>query len=1493
MTVQDKIDEFHDYLNENFMSYRSVSPYVVDIDGKTFELYEPSMDGAIFDDSFAFTGIPVDPDHKGTVETSCDFYAYKFGGVWYMLPQGAENDVKLKRLKYLGHKAGSLFEGGAYLGVHGQYEILSGSGQYSEWCDKAKFLGYETLGICELNSLAGALKFQQECKKKGLKPVIGMECTVFDESTGYKFTVKVFVRNQQGWYDILTINKFINCDNPKYISLKDFNAITRKNENLVLILDPKTLDYDRLATLWVDTILYQLDPVEYTDDERDRVYLENLKKFFDSKLQPVAMTDAWYLDREYSSIRQRLNAIGGIQAYDSDDQYMKSDEEVFEQLSRMIPPEDNDILQYFFDVYSEARDRLLAVVDGITFEIESAHRHLPRYMMTPEESEKYADNTEMFWGLISEGLERHPELVEEWGEDAVMDRIEKEVDTIEYGDTVDYFLITRDIVNWSHENGIMTGISRGSAGGCLISYLLGITKLDPLKYNLLFERFLNKGRVQKSLPDIDCDFSGNFREKVKKYMEKRFGFGQVASVGTYSALQLRAAIKDMSRLYGLQYQEVNDMMKLFSVDDRKPEDLFRIACANSKVKKFVLDHPDIINEVMLVMPAPKAQSIHACATMIFPTENDMFHWVPIRKVGGEYVTEWEGTEMDAAGFLKQDILGIKQLDKFQEMVALIRENEGEDIDIFNVPLDDPEVYRYFQNGWTEDNFHFGSKGLTGYCKKMKPENIEDLIAAISLYRPGAMENGFHEDYIKRKNGNDGEPIQYWVGTEDILKDTYGIFCISENSQVLCERGLVRIQDIIPGKDKVKTEDGTFQTVYLKKDNGVRDVVKVSSTFGREVICTPNHKILTKKGWVEAQNLVKNDEVVCFFEKSLKEDNLTEKERLEHWLVGFFLAEGTCDSSPYFTVTNEVIANKVKGFILQLFPEMCVDISVREMVHKSGNTGKTIRVVVKQTHGNNGFFNKNYKSNQFVELLKKWGIWGQTCYTKRLPKEYSLDMVTGLLEGDGCFINQTLKMCNNDLMEDVYFALQSYGIHSSLFSRGEKFTLSWKDHFNKMPLRIFSHRVMTRKFTTNYGFGRVKKVEPCGKARVYDLSVENVHSFVVNGSVVSNCYQEQIMELCRTLGGLSMVEADDVRKAMVKKKYEALHQYHERFTPYYMEHYGVSEQYAEQLWEAIDKASTYLFNRSHAAAYAITGYISQWLKVHYPIEYWSVAFHYAQEGDAAHYIAEINKTGVCEVKPVNINVSSTGVVIDFERKALYWSLMGVKQVAERAAEQILKERSENGQYWSFNDFIQRHKWKGSAINSRVVKNLILSGAFDEIENISEPYGRVELLIRYLSEQKSKIDENDIILKGCDKYRNVSTWWSLLQKQVSGLAFFDYASLYKQVRSEFPDGFEYKEVSECIEDGAKLGFYTIGGYLTDIDIKTTKSGSQLVKLTLENNYDFIDVLCFSTEWERINQTCNILDNKGSIFFMNGQLAFDKRSGVNMLRLSSESAIQFFSL
>lgn len=645
-------------------------------------------------------------------------------------------------------------------------------------------------------------------------------------------------------------------------------------------------------------------------------------------------------------------------------------------------------------------------------------------------------------------------------------------------------------------------------------------------------------------------------------MEQRFGGVNVCSVGTYSALQLRAAIKDMSRVYGLEFQEVNDMMKLFAVDDRKPEDLFRIACAQPRVKRFVREHPDLVNEVMLIMPAPKARSVHACATMIFPKEHDMFHWTPIRKQNGEYVTEWEGGEMDGAGFLKNDILGIKQLDKFQNMVRLVKENEGVDVDIFNVPLDDPEVYRYFQNGWTEDNFHFGSRGLTGYCKEMKPENIEDLIAAIALYRPGAMENGFHTEYVKRK---EGAPVSYFVGSEEILSNTYGIFC----------------------------------------------------------------------------------------------------------------------------------------------------------------------------------------------------------------------------------------------------------------------------------------------------------------------------------------FQEQIMELCKHLGGLSLVEADDVRKAMVKKKYEALHQYHPRFVDNYVTQFGVTNEYAESVWDAIDKASTYLFNRSHAVAYALTGYISQWMKVHYPIEYWSVAFKEAMTEDYPRYIAEINKTGVCMVRPVDINLSGTGVYIDFAARTLYWSVTGVKQVAEKAATQILKERDENGRYWSLDDFVTRHKWKGSAVNTRVVQNLILAGAFDDVENITDASQRVELLISYLASTKNKLNEDDPIIAGFDTHRNDAWWWQLMQKKLSGLAFFDYAGLYDKVKQFFPVDYEYHSFEECsdVEYRPNRGYVIVGGYVSAIDLKKTKKGDILCRITLENNYEFLDLVVFQTEYERLQE--EIAASKDNIVLLNATLYYDARNDRNALRADMETSIVTFKL
>lgn len=1431
--------EFLDYLEKNLMCYTVVDEGIVEIGGSTFELYKPAYDGALFDEDFNFVGIPASDRGGESVGTECDYYAYRFGGVYYMLPRGKENDVKLIRLKYVGQAAQEI-PTEVFLGVHGQYEITSGSGPYSEWCRKAKFLGVHTLGICEKNSLAGALKFQEECQKNGLKSVIGMECTVSDEPNDYRFTVKVYARNEKGWRDLLTINKFINCDNPKYISLSDFNAVTRNNDDLVLFLDPKTLDYSRLKGLGLDAVIYQLDPVEYTDNSRDEKYLKNLKAFFkDRNLVPVASIDAWYLDEEYSCIRPRLQSIGGTTAYDSDNQYFKANDQYFLELASMFP----DTEQGFEDAYSrftDAVDLLKDIADAIDFTIDVKKRHLPRYKMTPEEASQFETNEDLFWSLIEKGLEAHPDLLEDWGDDVIAERIDREVGVIKLGEAIDYFLITWDIINWCHCNGIMTGISRGSAGGCLVSYLLGITKLDPMKYDLLFERFLNAGRVKVSLPDIDCDYPGEDRPRVKKYMEERYGWKQVCSVGTYSALQLRAAIKDMARVYGLNFQETNEMMKVFDVKDRKPEDLFKIACAHSRVKEFVKAHPDLINEVMLIMPAPKAQSIHACAMMVFPDEHDMFRWVPIRKQGEDYVTEWEGGEMDAAGFLKEDVLGVKQFDKFQDMVRLIRENEDVDLDIFSVPLDDAEVYRYFQNGWNEDNFHFGSSGLTGYCKQMKPENIEDLIAAISLYRPGAMENNFHNEYVSCKEGN--QKVEYYVGTDEILKNTYGVFAYQEQIMQLCRElgglSLVEADDV--RKAMVKKKYEALQQYkerfipYYRDNYGVSqeysekvwDAIDKASTYLFNRCISGNERIKrhsrTNGAWhptIAEMYRVKHDRKWAF-------DNGHGALHNKYKYRGY-------GSSWSLNEKGDLVLNEIKDIYFQ---------GIRETLTIKLENGSKITVT-----GNHKFPLPDGRQVKAENL--------------RVGDElYLYDKNVNDWVG-GNFTDQFGYLPYTPSSKVEKFVLNSKKGHEGFTTKGETNWKKWDKY--------------RRELKKNY-------CENCGKIHrrleVHHKDGDHANNKIDNlMTVCPSCHKKFHYEMGRTVMGRKGIKTKVERIASIIKNPPE-------------EVYDVE---MEDPYHTFTTEEGIVTCNSHAAAYAITGYISQWIKVHYPIEYWSVAFKYATDEDYPRYIAEINKTRVCTVKPVDINISDIDVVIDFKNKSLYWSITGVKQVAEKAATQILKERKENGQYWSLEDFITRHKWKGSAVNTRVIQNLILSGAFDSIEGITTPQERVNLLVEYLGSIKSKIEEDNEILVGADRHSNDNWWWTLLQKKLSGLAFFDYDAIYRRYgEGNFATNYEYVSFEECLDTDNRPnnGYVIVAGYVTEMEIKKTRKGEVMCKLILESNYEFLEVMIFQTEYKQLE---SLLTGKANLMIISGSLTWDNRKEQNILRANYETNIVSLTL
>lgn len=1128
------VSELKEFLTKNKIRFKEVGEELFEIDGKTYGLSVPDSSNRFFDTRCNFVGSPVKADR----------YVYKFGAEWYWLNVGSEKEVKFNRMRWVGLANISMFPTG-FIGVHGQSEILNGSGNYFDWAKKAKFLGLKSLGICEKNSLSGVIKFQSACEAVGIKPIIGMEITVWKGGDVY-YGLKCFAKDETGWLNLLSINKVINTENSRVI---EEDVLFNYLDGVISVLDPKTSNFADVRNTPFD--YYQFDTVEYVKNDRDEWYLKNLKTFYNSKKRPLPMCDAYYIDQEFSVVKGKLNRISSVTNYESHNQHFKDIEGYYDEVLAMFSEEkiDEGIPDEFI---ADMLDRLDLVCEEVNFKVDTHHRHLPAYKMTPEQKEKYETNEDLFWDLIQQGCQKREFLFDQYGEDVIMERIDREIKVIKLGESIDYFLILWDIVKWCRENDILTGIGRGSAGGSLVAYLLEITQLDPLRWGLLFERFLNEGRVKVSLPDIDTDFPGSDRNRVKEYMEQKYGASQVCSVGTYSALQLRAAIKDFSRLENIPFADVNYITGLLSDSDRKFEDLMVAACSNSRVKEFINTYPNMIHELSIILGAPKARSVHACAMMVFPDEHDMFRWCPIRQQDGQMVSEWEGMEMDSAGFLKEDILGVKQLDKFQDILRLIKENTGEEIDLYSVPLDDEKVFEFFQKGWNGDVFHFGSKGLTGYCKEVLPTCMEDLIAAISLYRPGAMENNFHKEYVLRKNGE--RPVEFYVGTEEILKETYGVFC----------------------------------------------------------------------------------------------------------------------------------------------------------------------------------------------------------------------------------------------------------------------------------------------------------------------------------------YQEQIMKLCQVLGGLSLVEADDVRKAMVKKKYEALHQYKERFIPYYAENFGVTVEYSEGVWEAIDKAATYLFNKSHAAAYSITGYLSQWLKVHYPLEYWSVAFSYAAEDDYPVYVSEINRgdTGV-KIMEVDINKSGINVVSDKETGNMYWALTSIKQAGEKACEQIFSEREQNGEYFSFEEFLDRHIFKGSKVNKSVIENLVVSGAFDNLEKIDNPCDRMRLIDLYRTKYRVKIDKDKDLFSS--PKRSESWWWNILQKQISGYGWFDYRSIVEKF-TQYDKDFPYVDMDRILEPKfGKSGAATTAGYVYDIDIKNGKNG-QFCKIFMEHNYQFLTVICFPGEFPAYDDV--ILDSKGNILILNGEVYNDEYSGNNVMHVGGRT-------
>ena len=1284
------LNELEEYLSSNTIQYSlDKENYTVFFEGKSYEVFEPNEDGYFFSEDFRW-------DCERTEE---DGYIFRLGGVWYTLDKGKENEPKLNRVKWRGQSEMAGLSTN-FLGVHGSFELLNGTGLYPDWVKKAKFLGIERLGVVEKATLAGALKFQNACKAEGIVPVFGLEVPVKDEKKDIVYTYKVYAKNEKGWQHLLALNKVLNCgDSGKFASPKDMSEHV---SDVYIVFDPKTIQFEDVPILLKSkpNVFWQADTVEYTKNDRDTSYLMNFESFYKSKMKPVAICDAYYIEPEYAILREVVNKIDGKVNYKSGNQYFKDEATYMEELLSLFG--DSEKGEEFYMI---ARSNADMIAESCNFEIPTDTRHLPRYEMTKEEKKKYTSNEDMFDSLIYEGLENKPELLKDYSEDVLVERIERESDVIKYGQVVDYFLILRDIVNWCKKNNILLGGGRGSSSGSLISYLFVLVNTNPLHFGLIFERFLNKGRVLSSLPDIDTDVPGEYRPAVKQYMENRFGASQVCSVGTYTTLQIKQAINDVGKIYGASVPTLRRLTKMIE-DVKTEEDFLKLACKRSEINQFLNKYPEMMNIVFLLLGQQKAASIHACAMMIFPKEKSMYEWCPVRKSGDLIISEWEGGEMDEAGFLKEDILGIEQLDKFTDILNLIEKNTGRKINLYSdIEYDDPEVYRYFANGWLSDIFQFSAKGLCAYTQKLKPKNMDDVVAALSLFRPGPMENGFHMDYIALKNG-EKEP-EYPIGAEEILKNTYSVLVYQEQIMNIC--------------------------------NQLADFDLVT--------CDKVRKSLGKK---------KLDVLLPL------------KTKFIEGYVGKFGSKGVTEKNA------EILWEQMEEFAKYSFNK-CV--SFRTLVYVVGLGEITVERLFHVFYNQecNSFMAKSMKQNGSLYFSKIKDV----RYSGNRPV-YEISLVDGK-------------------------KIRTTGNHKFPTTEGKVYA-----EF------LMGKTLFVANDSSNAQMANVISVRFVGNEDVYDIEMEDEnHNFVANGIVTCN---------------------------------------------------------------------------SHAAAYAINAYNSLWLKVHYPLEFWSAALSRASEDDFPQYVNEMQQTEGIEIKPVNINKSDINIVADKKDNSIYWAINATKQVGEKAQNQIMEERSKNGEYFSLAEFIDRHTFKGSAVSKSVIENLIYSGAFDmmdETREFSNIFSAREFMLgKYREKNKIKIDkEKDEYFLAFEKKKIGKDWWWLLQqKNKSGFAFFDYEGLVREyLKPKVKNGVFYNVEDLQNYDGSTYEMVMVGGYVLEVEEREGKKG-RFANLLLESNYKFLRVVIFPDDYE--GNADFFISSKKNILLLSGKANFDKFKEEYVLQVNSNS-------
>lgn len=672
-----------------------------------------------------------------------------------------------------------------HLHTHTMYSLLDGAIKIPDMLKAAGEMGMRSLAITDHGNLFGAIDFYTQALKHRIKPIIGIETYVAlgdreDKSpsqggpdSGYHLIL--LAKDFKGYQNLLKLSSIAYLEGFYFKPRIDKNVLKKYSEGLIAlsaclkgeVAQAAMRGDDAGAERAIRDYLEIFDSRDFFLEIQDHNLDEELTvrmamKRFSEKfgLDLVATNDCHYLKQEHSEAHDALLCLqtGKVLSdndrmrYNTDQLYFKSPEQMKE----------------LFADTPKAIENTIKIAERCNLQLELERNLVPEFPLPTgfDTESQYLDH------LANEGIKKRYDKITP----DIQKRLDYELKVIRQMGYSGYFLIVMDFIDYARRNQIPVGPGRGSAAGSLVSYSLGITNIDPLKYKLLFERFLNPERV--SMPDIDIDFADRSRDKVIGYVRGKYGWKNVAQIITFGSMAARAVVRDVGRVLSVPYADMDRIAKMI------PEDigmtLNRALEISADLKEAMENDPTIakVIEYSLVLEGlARHASTHAAGVVIAPAS--LTNFVPLYKSGkDEITTQYDMRCIDTIGLLKMDFLGLRTLTVIDDAIKFIKESHGLEIDLDAIPLDDPDVYKLFAKGQTIGIFQFESSGMRDYLRKLGPNCIDDLIAMNALYRPGPLDSGMIDVYISCKKGK--REIEYaHPMLEPILKETYGVIVFQE------------------------------------------------------------------------------------------------------------------------------------------------------------------------------------------------------------------------------------------------------------------------------------------------------------------------------------------------------------------------------------------------------------------------------------------------------------------------------------------------------------------------------------------------------------------------------------------------------------------------------------------------------------------------------------------------------------------------------------------